>query len=97
MPDISGLKPAILKDSSSLFRHVPIAFEDRWSSNQQLAVIGDLHLHIRHWLANATQAVMDRIIHGNDGGSLGQSIAFVNAKTNIGEPRRDLFAERSAT
>ena len=94
--DVSGLEPSILEGVGGFGGHVPVAPENRWTVDEDLAVFRDVHFEIGKDFADGAELVCGRIVEGDDGGSFGESVAFVDADADLGVPLAEFAAERSS-
>src|SRR5215469_6559127 len=84
--DIAGSKPAIDKSRARFFGLVPVAVKNRRAAHQDFPIVGNAHIDVRERLTYAAQAMRLRSVHGNDGRSFSQAVAFVNAYADVRIP-----------
>src|SRR5436190_841932 len=69
--NVTGFEPAVLKCLFGFLGLIPIGTKNRWPANQNLSIVGDLHLHVPQRLSHAADAMSGGRIHGDHRRSLG--------------------------
>ena len=95
--DIAGAKPSVGgEDLASGFGLVVIALHDVRAFDQNFSVLCNFYLNVRNRAADGADFVCGRSIRGDDGRSLGESVALMNCHADGPEKFRELRRERRA-
>ena len=95
--DVAGVQPAVGEGLRRGLGRAVVALGDVVAADEDLAVLGDLHLDAGDRLADRSAARLERMVERDDGRGLGQAVALHHeeAEASPGTPRdRDRAAPR---
>ncbi len=92
--DVAGMEPAVLERGACLFRGVVVPARDVLAAHEDLAILGDSHLHAGDRLADGAPGRTQRMVQRDDGRRLGQAVSLNDDKPQAAPERLELRIER---
>ena len=92
--DVAGVEPAVLESRARFLRRVVVAARNVLAAHENLAVVGDFHLHAADGFSDRAPGGAERVIEGDDRCRLGQPVALDDDESEPAPKGLELGIER---